>query len=66
MFRLGLAHIRRLLLSTPKFPEHKQGIFIKVKEIKGLRGGGQEVAVQGTTRIDEEIAEKGRLWVETS
>jgi len=57
--------IHKGLLGTAKFPEHKVGIFRKVKEIKGLRGGDLEVAAQGIPRIDAEIAEKGHLWMET-
>jgi len=48
------------------FPEHKRGIFRKLKEIKGLRGSVLEYAAQGIPQIDAEIAEKGRLWMETN
>ena len=38
----------------------------KVKEIKGLRGGGPWYAAQAIPRIDAEIGQKDHLWMETS
>jgi len=35
-------------------------------QIKGLRGGVLEYAAQGIPQIDEEIAENGHFWMETS
>ena len=49
-----------------QFLGQKRAIFRKVKEIKGLRGGVQWYAAQAIPQIDAEIAEKGRLWTETS
>ena len=68
----------RVLLKDKLVPVHKCGqalaqflgqkraIFRKVKEIKGLRGGVHRYAAQAIPQIDAEIAEKGRLWTETS
>jgi len=38
----------------------------KVKEIKGLRGGGPWYAAQAILPIDAEIGQKDHLWMETT
>ncbi len=43
----------------------KPAIFIKIKEIKHLSGGGVLYAAQTNVQIDTEIAEKGGFLTET-
>jgi hypothetical protein len=48
-----------------QFPYGKRAIFLKVKEIKRLRGGVDVYAAQVSVLIDAEIEEKCRFRMKT-
>ncbi len=47
------------------FPIRKCGYFVKVKEIKWLRGDVACIVAHGTTPFDAEIGEIDHFWMET-
>ncbi len=53
-------------MHTMKFSYGKRAIFLKVKEVKRLRGGVAVYAAQATAQIDAEIVKKGRFRMETT
>jgi hypothetical protein len=53
-------------MHTAAFSYGKRAIFLKAKEIKSLRGGVDDYAVQASVRNDAEIEEKGRFRMKTS
>jgi hypothetical protein len=52
-------------MGTSQFSDGKRDIFLKVKEIKRLRGGVAIYAAQANVQIDAEIVENGRFLMET-
>ena len=40
-------------------------VFVKIKEIKGLRGGARQYVAQETPQIETEIGKKDHVWMET-
>ena len=52
-------------MHTMKFSYGKRAIFLKVKEIKRLRGGVAVYAAQANVQIDAEIVKKGRFRIKT-
>ena len=52
-------------MGTETFSDGKREIFLKVKEIKRLRGGVAIYAAQANVQIDAEIVENGRFQMET-
>ena len=48
-----------------KFSYGERAIFLKVKEIKRLRGGVAVYAAQANVQIDTEIVKKGRFRMKT-
>jgi hypothetical protein len=57
--------IQSFLMGTETFSDGKREIFLKVKEIKRLRGGVAIYAAQANVQIDAEIVENGRFRMET-
>jgi hypothetical protein len=53
-------------MDTVQFSYGKRAIFLKVKEIKRLRGGVAVYAEQASARIDAEIGGKGRFRMKTN
>jgi hypothetical protein len=53
-------------MATGRFPYRKRGIFRRVKEIKGLRGGVHRYGAQASPQIDAAMAKKDRFRTETS
>jgi hypothetical protein len=52
-------------MSTVPFSYGKRAIFLKVKEVKRLRGGVAVCAAQTSVRIAAEIEKKGRFRMKT-
>ena len=53
-------------MDKAQFSYGKRGIFRRVKEIKGLRGGVHWYAAQVSSKIDAAMAEKNRFRMKTS
>jgi len=58
--------IQKGTLGIVELPTQKGGLFVKIKEIKRLRGDVLEYTAQGTSLIEDEIGNKAPFWMGTN